>query len=435
MSYRGGDKMKRKLMALLLTVLMIQPKTEFSVNAEEKGKFNASFLQGWLCRDWTAERWQQEFAAAADAGMEALILQSVCDFLYTQDDTSAHKQDAVSYTCTSAYAMYPSSLDALSDCTLSIQNDGDALALALEAAKQEGMQLWIGTISDDRWWQYGWGIPAVSADGICYLEQWSKDNATLCAEVITEIQMRYGETYEDTIAGYYYVNEIWNIDAACSKTDGGQYATILGENINASISACGDTPLMISPFFNLDLSEATQYGDFWSDIFQTADFRPQDVFAHQDGGGRQCNPSVIREWAIALKEPVDEEGLRFWINNETFQANYTSKPVSELRAAVEATADLAQEHILFSWNHYYNPLVDSSLSEVGEVFLDYALSCVSGDVNADGALTVADVVVLQKWLLAVPDATLADWKAGDLCEDDRLDVFDLCLMKRELLNQ
>ena len=28
---------------------------------------------------------------------------------------------------------------------------------------------------------------------------------------------------------------------------------------------------------------------------------------------------------------------------------------------------------------------------------------------------------------------LADWKAGNLCNDDRLDVFDLCLMKRELL--
>ena len=60
---------------------------------------------------------------------------------------------------------------------------------------------------------------------------------------------------------------------------------------------------------------------------------------------------------------------------------------------------------------------------------------VQGDVNADGALTVADVVALQKWLLAVPDTHLANWKAADLCEDERLDVFDLCLMKRELLNQ
>ncbi|MBQ6942953.1 MAG: InlB B-repeat-containing protein [Ruminococcus sp.] len=60
---------------------------------------------------------------------------------------------------------------------------------------------------------------------------------------------------------------------------------------------------------------------------------------------------------------------------------------------------------------------------------------VVGDVNADGDFTVADVVALQKWLLAVPDTHLANWKAADLCEDERLDAFDLCLMKRELLSK
>ena len=59
---------------------------------------------------------------------------------------------------------------------------------------------------------------------------------------------------------------------------------------------------------------------------------------------------------------------------------------------------------------------------------------VIGDVNADGEFNVADLIVLQNWLLARPDAKLADWKAGDLCEDDRLDVFDLVLMRRKLIN-
>ncbi len=64
-----------------------------------------------------------------------------------------------------------------------------------------------------------------------------------------------------------------------------------------------------------------------------------------------------------------------------------------------------------------------------------AVQSVIGDVNADGAFNIADVVTLQKWLIVVPDTHLANWKAADLCEDDRLDVFDLCLMKRELLAQ
>lgn len=61
-------------------------------------------------------------------------------------------------------------------------------------------------------------------------------------------------------------------------------------------------------------------------------------------------------------------------------------------------------------------------------------SSAKGDVNADGAFNVSDVVLLQKWLLAVPDTHLANWKVADFCEDGKLDVFDLCLMKGELLN-
>ncbi|MBO5461195.1 MAG: PD40 domain-containing protein [Ruminococcus sp.] len=56
-----------------------------------------------------------------------------------------------------------------------------------------------------------------------------------------------------------------------------------------------------------------------------------------------------------------------------------------------------------------------------------------GDVNCDGEFTIADVVLLQKWLLAVPNIELKNWKAADFCNNDRLDAFDLCLMKKEIL--
>ena len=59
-------------------------------------------------------------------------------------------------------------------------------------------------------------------------------------------------------------------------------------------------------------------------------------------------------------------------------------------------------------------------------------SGVKGDVNADGAFNLLDVVTLQKWLLGTEDVKLADWKAGDLYEDDVTDVFDLAVMKRLL---
>ena len=57
---------------------------------------------------------------------------------------------------------------------------------------------------------------------------------------------------------------------------------------------------------------------------------------------------------------------------------------------------------------------------------------VRGDVNADGACNVLDVVTMQKWLLGIKTVKIADWQEGDLCEDGVLDVFDLAMMKRLL---
>jgi len=62
-----------------------------------------------------------------------------------------------------------------------------------------------------------------------------------------------------------------------------------------------------------------------------------------------------------------------------------------------------------------------------------AVVCI-GDCNDDGTFNIDDVVLLQKWLLSTPNVTLPNWKAADLCDDDILNVFDLCTMKNLLLN-
>lgn len=80
-------------------------------------------------------------------------------------------------------------------------------------------------------------------------------------------------------------------------------------------------------------------------------------------------------------------------------------------------------------------LIDAQLKAEFQKVVDKSSETVKGDVNKDGEFSVADVVLLQKWLLAAPDAKLADWKAADLCEDERLDVFDLCLMKQMLIQK
>ncbi len=51
-------------------------------------------------------------------------------------------------------------------------------------------------------------------------------------------------------------------------------------------------------------------------------------------------------------------------------------------------------------------------------------------MNADGTFDLADVVMLQKWLIRAGELT--DWEAGDWNGDEQITVVDLCLMKQAL---
>ena len=51
-------------------------------------------------------------------------------------------------------------------------------------------------------------------------------------------------------------------------------------------------------------------------------------------------------------------------------------------------------------------------------------------MNADGTFDLADVAMLQKWLIRAGELT--DWAAGDWNDDETITVVDLCLMKRAL---
>jgi hypothetical protein len=53
-------------------------------------------------------------------------------------------------------------------------------------------------------------------------------------------------------------------------------------------------------------------------------------------------------------------------------------------------------------------------------------------VNADKQFNVADLVMLQGFLLGKND--LIDWQAGDLCEDGAVDVFDMTAMRKLIIS-
>ena len=84
-----------------------------------------------------------------------------------------------------------------------------------------------------------------------------------------------------------------------------------------------------------------------------------------------------------------------------------------------------------------NFYIDEAIGAVAGTVIEgpVNVTVVRGDVNGDGKFDIADVVLLQKWLIADSNAHLANWKAADFYEDDKLNAFDLSMMKRELIQK
>ena len=79
---------------------------------------------------------------------------------------------------------------------------------------------------------------------------------------------------------------------------------------------------------------------------------------------------------------------------------------------------------------YYSVDEDGNITEIDESeFTPLDI----GDCNLDGKTGIADVVMLQKWLMG--SGKLDCWQNADLNNDNKIDVFDLCLMKKVLLEQ
>ena len=60
-------------------------------------------------------------------------------------------------------------------------------------------------------------------------------------------------------------------------------------------------------------------------------------------------------------------------------------------------------------------------------------TAVAGDVNDDGVFSLADIILLKKWLMHQSGAYLYKWENADLNHDKKINIYDLCLMKKLLL--
>lgn len=76
-------------------------------------------------------------------------------------------------------------------------------------------------------------------------------------------------------------------------------------------------------------------------------------------------------------------------------------------------------------NSHYSYISDEN-SKISE-------TCI-GDVNKDGKIGIADLVVLQKWLAGNGDE-LGCWQLADICDDNQIDVFDMIMLRKLLIEK
>ena len=156
-------------------------------------------------------------------------------------------------------------------------------------------------------------------------------------------------------------------------------------------------------------------------------------FDTSDGGGHTCAGCGIESGSWELNGIAYDRRVILWDPN--FPAEYRNDICLYYRES-DYSYCIPYYGVKYSYGNRENfGELKSASDELGILASPGYPFYVRGDVNADGVLDVSDAVLLQKWLLAVPDTELSQWRAADLCRDDRLDVFDFCIMKNELLCQ
>ncbi len=102
---------------------------------------------------------------------------------------------------------------------------------------------------------------------------------------------------------------------------------------------------------------------------------------------------------------------------------------STQKCKIEKTTDIHDVYLVFKGGDGY--LFNLNWFSIN---YPYENDDLLGDCNLDGEVNIADAVMLQKWLLC-ESKELTCWRHADICKDNVIDAFDLCLLKRMLVEQ
>ncbi len=207
-----------------------------------------------------------------------------------------------------------------------------------------------------------------------------------------------------------YDCQLWKIEAVHSAVPSGYYTM---RNLNSGLyiaEKSGSAVQSSALTWNITKQEDGAY------TIQTADKKTLTVENNSAEDGAD----------IVLAEHTGDKSQKFNIQcNKDGTYSLLTASSDNIRCADVFEISTEDDANICQWEYWGGDGQKFILEAAEEI---KAPERIKGDVNADGSFTVADLVMLEKFLLGV--GTLTDWQAGDLCNDGVIDVFDMCMMRK-----
>lgn len=287
---------------------------------------SGTFMQPWAFAGYDLAQMTQHLQNLKDVGIDLLILQNT--FHYNGKVTKAFFEDSFDQ-------------EQLADTYN--RDAAGFMGVVLEAAKTCGMEVYIGLANDGDWWN------KVFSD-----EAWLDDHVAVSLQAAQQIYEGYKSSYPDTLTGWYFWPEYWNMD--CDEQQLALATKFISDYRDGLYAIDSEMPFLLSPFITDDV-DAAKTEEFWTQVLSASTLRDGDIFCCQDSvGAGHVTVEQLDGYFAAMKAAAQtKSGLKFWANNEDFTPEYKSADMGRLKQQLDITHKYADTHISFAFCHYRNP--------------------------------------------------------------------------------
>lgn len=235
----------------------------------------------------------------------------------------------------------------------------------------------------------------------------------------------------------YYTVHVQNDEI--SVQENGSHNWYSKEQIKEIVDSCADTELMVCSDVMAEGSENLLNGAYFSYV--------NGEMPLQNGENSHLKNYITNYYNEYKTESYFCMNVGYLNEAETFMPRVIlsddslAEVLSEMHTSSAATTDDIMDFYMVRAKN------DGELSITVDGFMEFDLEIkngifkrsdkikesVKGDANGDGILSMSDAIMLQKYLLGAGKLVSRD--NADLCKDGRINVFDLCQMKTEIVEK